>query len=100
LIAFIASQFEFRCHRALAAIGLGIGNAYHQGSKAALGTQGTLNAVAAGILLYNAIADLIIPGKLCSKANRSSCRKQHTAPDKAPKFRQERALSRGRISAS
>lgn len=46
------------------AIGLGIGNSYHEGSKTALGVQGTLNAVAAGILLYNGIADLMIPAFL------------------------------------
>lgn len=60
----------------IAAIGLGVGNVYHEGSKAALGTQGTLNAVAAGILLYNGIADLMIPGKLqmvscCTMASRT-----------------------------
>mmetsp|Transcript_6161 Transcript_6161/g.17686 ORF Transcript_6161/g.17686 Transcript_6161/m.17686 type:complete len:335 (-) Transcript_6161:2519-3523(-) len=46
------------------AIGLGIGNTYHEGSRAALGTQGTLNAVSAGILIYNGIVDLIIPAFL------------------------------------
>lgn len=45
-----------------AAIGMGVVNIYHEGSKAALGAQGTLNSIAAGILLYNGIADLIIPG--------------------------------------
>lgn len=35
-----------------AAIGLGVGNTYNDGSKAALGTQGTLNAIAGGILIY------------------------------------------------
>lgn len=35
-----------------AAIGLGVGNTYHEGSKAALGTQGTLDAIAGGILIY------------------------------------------------
>ena len=35
-----------------AAIGLGVGNSYYEGSKTALGTQGTLDAVAGGILIY------------------------------------------------
>lgn len=61
------------CVAPYAAIGLGIGNTYHEGSRAALGTQGTLNAVSAGILIYNGIVDLIIPGDP-APAITNSCR--------------------------
>lgn len=61
-VARTTSLLHICVFRVGAAIGLAIGNSYHEGSKAALGTQGTLNAVAAGILLYNGIVDLIIPG--------------------------------------
>ena len=43
------------------AIGAGIGASYQTESKAALGAEGGFNSLSAGMLIYNAIADLMLP---------------------------------------
>lgn len=43
------------------AIGIGVGSAYQSESQLALGFEGAFDSLSAGILIYNAIADLIIP---------------------------------------
>jgi solute carrier family 39 (zinc transporter), member 1/2/3 len=43
------------------AIGIGLREEYNPMSKGALGTEGVLNAISAGILLYNALVDFIVP---------------------------------------
>ena len=43
------------------AIGIAVSNNYNGESKAALGTEGVFDAVSAGILIFNGLADLILP---------------------------------------
>jgi zinc transporter 1/2/3 len=43
------------------AIGAGIGASYQTESKLALGFEGGFDSLAAGMLIYNAIADLMLP---------------------------------------
>jgi zinc transporter 1/2/3 len=43
------------------AIGIGVGGSYQSESPLALGFEGAFDSLAAGILIYNAIADLILP---------------------------------------
>ena len=43
------------------AIGIAVSSRFNPSSKAALGTQGVLDATSAGILLYNALVDFIVP---------------------------------------
>ena len=43
------------------AIGIGVGSAYQSESVLALGFEGAFDSLSAGILIYNAIADLILP---------------------------------------
>ena len=43
------------------AIGIGVGGAYQSESQLALGFEGAFDSLSAGILIYNAIADLILP---------------------------------------
>ena len=43
------------------AIGVGVGSAYQSESPLALGFEGGFDSLSAGILIYNAIADLILP---------------------------------------
>ena len=43
------------------AIGIGVGASYQSESKVALGFEGGFDSLSAGILIYNAIADLILP---------------------------------------
>ena len=43
------------------AIGMGIGNSYNPNNPAALACEGVFNSISAGILIYNALADLLLP---------------------------------------
>ena len=43
------------------AIGIGVGASYQTESKLALGFEGGFDSVSAGMLIYNAIADLMLP---------------------------------------
>lgn len=43
------------------AIGTGVGASYQSESKVALGFEGAFDSLSAGILVYNAIADLLLP---------------------------------------
>ena len=43
------------------AIGIGVGSSYQSESQLALGFEGAFDSLSAGILIYNAIADLILP---------------------------------------
>ena len=43
------------------AIGTGVGASYQSESRLALGFEGGFDSVSAGILIYNAIADLLLP---------------------------------------
>lgn len=43
------------------AIGIGVGAAYQSESQLALGFEGAFDSLSAGILIYNAIADLMLP---------------------------------------
>ena len=42
-------------------IGIGVATTWNTESKAALGAEGVFDAVSAGILIYNGLADLILP---------------------------------------
>ena len=43
------------------AIGIAVNSNYNKESKAALGSEGVLDSVSAGILIYNGLCDLIVP---------------------------------------
>ena len=59
-LAFLCAAFALTTPVGIA-IGLAVGSAYNANSPAALGVEGTFNAISAGILLYNGLVDLIVP---------------------------------------